>query len=70
MSFNFRSYGLNVIPAKVLRQAQDRELVERQESSLFMLLWILAFAGMTRFLTFYDSIKNLFNTKRESFQIE
>jgi hypothetical protein len=30
--------------------------LRRQESSLFKLLWIPAFAGMTRFLTFYDSI--------------
>jgi len=41
----------NVIPASYL------SFLRKQESSHFKSLWIPAFAGMTRFLTFYDSVK-------------
>ena len=43
---------LSVIPAKPVL-----DLIGEQESSRFKPKWIPAFAGMTRFLTFYDSIK-------------
>ena len=51
-----RETPLFVIPAKVLRQAQDRELVERPESSYiewFQLVWTPVFTGVT---TFYETI--------------
>ena len=43
---------LIVIPAKPVL-----DLIGEQESSQFKPLWIPAFAGMTRFLTFCDSIQ-------------
>jgi len=45
-----------VIPAEVLRHAQDRELIERPESSLFkwvQMVWTPVFTGVT---TFYMGI--------------
>ena len=45
-----------VIPAKVLRQAQDREPAEWPESSLFIQLrrvWTPVFTGVT---TFYETV--------------
>ncbi len=44
--------SLNVIPAKLVL-----DLIGEQESSLFKPLWTPAFAGVTRFLTFYEAIK-------------
>jgi len=45
-----------VIPAEVLRQAQDREPIERPESSFLKwlrMVWTPVFTGVT---TFYETI--------------
>ena len=65
-----RSTGVLVLKERTLRVSQkvldapSLSFLRKQESSRFKPLWIPAFAGMTRFSTFYETI-NFQNSKQK-----